>query len=167
MLLAVQCLVLAAVLLWAYRTVRAMLSWKRGGAPWVPTNVRAVGPLLERLIPHDALVWEVGAGDGRVAGYLARRDYHVTALELDRLLVAWGQVRFPRVTWVQGDLREVVIPKGAYIYAYLTPRLLEQLWRQLPRGCTLLALTFALPGVEAQQELEVPGWQGVLRVYKR
>lgn len=167
MLLVAQLFALLAVVLWGVRAFRQAVSWKRGGAPWVPSRVTAVGPVLTSLIPKGAQVVEAGAGDGRVAGYLAKQGYEVTAIELDRLLVAWGQVRFPQVSWIHGDLRQAVFPVGAYVYAYLTPELLAALWKRLPKGSVLLALTFAVPGATAAQEVPVPGWQGVLRVYRR
>lgn len=167
LLIAVQALVLLALGAWLVRTVQQARAWKQGGAPWVPTNVRVVGPALERLIPEGSQVWEVGAGDGRVAGYLAKRGYLVTAIERDRHLLALGQVLHTRVSWMQGDLRELVVPAGVYVYAYLTPALLHAVWDRLPKGSVLVTLSFAVPGVSEVERIEVPGWQGELKVYRK
>src|SRR6266540_1942959 len=75
--------------------------------------------LLDRAIPGDATIAEIGCGTGQMALYLARADRVVVGADLTRaslLLGAAAARRFglDRVTFVETDLRLPGLRAGAF-----------------------------------------------------
>ncbi|GAB2918203.1 class I SAM-dependent methyltransferase [Rhodococcus aerolatus] len=59
--------------------------------------------LVDALAPRGARVLDAGAGTGRVGAELVRRGHHVTAVDLDPVLVAAARTQ-PGLAVVQADL---------------------------------------------------------------
>jgi SAM-dependent methyltransferase len=79
--------------------------------------------LLDRAIPGDATIAEIGCGTGQMALYLARADRIVIGADLTRaslLLGAAAARRFGlgRVTFVETDLRNPGLRAGAFDVVY-------------------------------------------------
>jgi SAM-dependent methyltransferase len=79
--------------------------------------------LLDRAIPGDATIAEIGCGTGQMALYLARADRVVVGADLTRaslLLGAAAARRFglDRVTFVETDLRLPGLRAGAFDVVY-------------------------------------------------
>src|SRR5215831_11040388 len=75
--------------------------------------------LLDRAIPGDARVVEVGCGTGQMALHLARADRLVVAADLTHASLALGaaaarRFRVDRVRFVETDLRCAGLTPGAF-----------------------------------------------------
>ena len=75
--------------------------------------------LLDRAIPGDARIVEIGCGTGQMCLYLARADRLVVGVDLARAALALGAAaarRFgvERVRFVQTDLRCAGLPSAAF-----------------------------------------------------
>jgi len=62
----------------------------------------------------DELVLDIGAGDGRLTAELARAAARVVAVELDPRLAASLRGRWPNVEVVEGEAREVELPRKPF-----------------------------------------------------
>ena len=83
----------------------------------------AFARLLDRAIPGDARIVEVGCGTGQMSLYLARADRLVIAADLTQaslLLGAQAARRFglARVRFVETDLRQAGLKEGAFDVVY-------------------------------------------------
>src|SRR5690349_18254547 len=83
----------------------------------------AFARLVDRAIPSDARVVEVGCGTGQMALYLARGDRVVVAADLTRASLSLGAAaarRFglDRVQFVETDLQRPGLRKAAFDVVY-------------------------------------------------
>lgn len=61
------------------------------------------------LAPTGSDLLDIGCGTGRDADYLAGVGYRVTALDNSAEMIAYGAARYPRVTFVHGDMRSFAL----------------------------------------------------------
>ena len=79
--------------------------------------------LLDRSIPGDALIAEIGCGTGQMSLFLARADRRIVALDLSRealLLGAAAAQRYgeDRVRFVEADIARLPLRPGAFDLVY-------------------------------------------------
>jgi hypothetical protein len=156
-------------------------SRRPGRAVYVGSQLGPLGPLLkgvvERYLGKEtsgyALV-EPGAGLAYVAAYLGREFpwRTVEAVELGRTLALFSWLRTklfdsgrPMRILCQ-DILAYRMPERSFVYCYLNDRLLGLMKEKgLFAGQLVVCLTFEIPDETALEVIDVPTWQGKLRVY--
>ncbi|NOY99728.1 MAG: methyltransferase domain-containing protein [Chloroflexi bacterium] len=127
------------------------------GLPWIPTGRERIRRALEmaRVRPGE-IVYDLGAGDGRVL-VMAAREFGAQAVGIEasplHCAVAWlralfsgslSRVRVRRGNFFRADLRDADV-----VFAYLTSRhvlrLQPQLERQLRPGTRVVTISFDFP----------------------
>ena len=95
---------------------RARTARRSGRAPSQHFLRRPVAAELVRdaRLSTDDLVVDLGAGTGRLTAELARAARQVVAVELDPGLAARLRGRWPKVTVVEADAREVELPRDPF-----------------------------------------------------
>lgn len=83
----------------------------------------AFARLLDRAIPGDARIVEMGCGTGQMSLYLARADRFVVGADLTRASLLLGQAAarrlgVERVRFVETDLRSAGLTPGAFDLVY-------------------------------------------------
>jgi len=79
--------------------------------------------LLDRSIPGDARIAEIGCGTGQMSLYLARADREIVALDLSREALKLGadaarRYGIDQVTFVEADLNRLPLQDGAFDLVY-------------------------------------------------
>ena len=161
-----------AVPWWGWAAGLAVLALFYGGgvATRVPLYLsnRAAARELAALLPAlpGVAACDLGAGLGGPTLRLARArpDAHVTGVEASPLpwlicrLRAIG-VRNARMRF--GDLFAHPLEGYALVYAFLSPAPMPRLWekarREMAPGSLLVSNTFAIPGVEPERTIALPG----------
>ncbi len=129
--------------------------------PLYLSSRRAVEAVAERA-PANARVIDLGCGLG---GWLAdlktlRPDLTVTGVEMAPLnwLIARLRLR-GRATVRLGSLWDVDLANYDVVYAYLSPAPMADLWEkagtEMQPGTQLVSNTFAIPGVEPDEMIEL------------
>ena len=108
--------------------------------------------LAEKLDVRGAVVLDVGAGDGAVAGNLLQAGGRVVALDAAWGMVEAGRRRFSGTAWVQADACalpfgdkcfDVVASASAYQWVYSLPCAFSEARRVLRPGGLFSAVMFA------------------------
>lgn len=69
--------------------------------------------LVDAVVAPGSRILDAGCGQGRTAGALYRRGHHVTAVDIDPLLVAAARTDNPGPDYVEADLAALDIPVHA------------------------------------------------------
>lgn len=139
--------------------------------PLYLSNRQALSALAAR-IPAGARVLDVGAGTGTVLASLARRgDLQVDGIEHAWLPWLIGRLRLlgrRGIRLLRGDWDRYSFADYDIVYAFLSPAAMEGLWskvsRELRPGALLISNSFAVPGVAADEVIELDDWKGA-RLY--
>ncbi|XZG69154.1 class I SAM-dependent methyltransferase [Chitinibacteraceae bacterium HSL-7] len=123
---------------------------------------------LARQIPQGASVVDLGAGTGTVVAWLARYRPDVRACGVEAAWLPWllGRVRLAGrpVCWLRGDLFAHDLTGYDVVYAYLSPAAMPDVWHKFSQeakpGALLVSNSFAVPGVDAEQSIDVGDWKG-------
>ncbi len=78
------------------------------------TDLQAAFLKRQLALPGFARVLDVCAGSGRIAGPLAEAGYSVTAVDLNRAAIEAGRARWPGVSFVHGDMRDLSAHFGGF-----------------------------------------------------
>jgi len=104
------------------------------GVPFAPSNRRSTQAIVEAVqLKKTDLVYELGSGDGRLA-FALNKEYecNVVGFELAPLIFLWSVLaQFIKqkggVSFLMQDFLKIDLGKATYLYAYLTPNMLEKL----------------------------------------
>lgn len=92
-----------------YDSVSEVYGVKHGvdlyGNKWA--DEKYYGPLVERFIPKDSNILEIGCGTGHFTGMLRRRSGRVCGIDLSPGMVEVAKKRNPDVTFFVGDCEEL------------------------------------------------------------
>jgi SAM-dependent methyltransferase len=125
-------------------------------------TVRALAGLLADL--PGAKFIDLGAGTGGVVCALAemRRDIRVSGVENSYLPWAIGRLRAAKrknCHWTLGSFWQVPLAEYDFVYAFLSPAPMAELWlkaeREMRPGTLFISNSFEAPGVEAAFEIEI------------
>ena len=129
------------------------------GAPYVPTLRRSVSDALDLLnLKHDALVIDLGSGDGSVLKAAARRGYRALGYEINPVLYLIAKLRcLPQKSRVTVRLRDFWLadwPNDAQaVFVFLAGPHMKHLARKLKKEMTtrrdplfVVSYGFAIPG---------------------
>ena len=107
---------------------------------------------------------DLGAGLGSVVSGLAKSFPDAQFAGVENAPLTWliGRLRtarLPNCEWLWGDLWRADLSRFDVIYAFLSPTPMAELWKKVVRemrpGSTFISNTFAVPGVQADQIIEV------------
>ncbi len=128
------------------------------GVPWRPTHADRIRKALKLAgLRPDELVYDLGAGDGRVI-ILAAREFGAqgVGIEVGFLQVmfagvmAWFNGVSSRVRMMRGNFYRADLHEADVVFAYLTSdqafHLQKQLGAQLKNGARVITISFDLPG---------------------
>lgn len=73
------------------------------------TDLHGEARAVDAMLPRGARVLDAGCGTGRLGAELARRGHHVTAVDLDPVLVAEARKK-PALTVYEADLATLDLP---------------------------------------------------------
>jgi len=169
----------------------ALLAWRAGIPPWVflaaffatlafgrnawqarvplYRSSREAAEVLAGALTPGARLLEAGAGDGRLALWLARLrpDVQITALEN-----AWGSFCLARLRWwLMGRPGNVRLRPASFwsvdwgeydaVYVFLSPAPMQRVWEkfqlQAKPGALLISNTFSIPGAEPTRRTPLSG----------
>lgn len=167
---------------WALGAFFAMLliywSVARTQVPLFLSTDAAISALL-RLLPaiSQPNFIDLGCGTGHVIAHLAgyRRDGRFDGIECAPLpwLVAWLRLSGARARCSirQGDFWQRDLAQYNVVYAYLSPVPMVRLWQkarhEMRAGTLLISNTFEVPGVTADEVIELgDAWGGRLYLYR-
>lgn len=147
------------------------LSWLLFGriavnrAPLYLSN-RRVLEILETHLPHGGRFLDIGAGSGTVLAWLANRRPDLVLTGIEQAWLPWliGRLRLPgSVKWIRGDYRELDFSHFDAAYAFLSPIPMAALWikvsAEMQSGTLFLSNTFAIPGIEPDDIIELGDWK--------
>jgi SAM-dependent methyltransferase len=176
--LAAQALAVPPSVFLAAFLVFLVLFWStfRTQVPYYPSGP-ALRPLVAGLVPqrNPARVIDIGSGFGGLVLELARRrpDAMVEGVELAplpwlvsclRALATRSRARFRR-----GDYEALDFCHYDLVFAYLSPAVMEALWRKAARemrpGSLLASYEFGIAARAPDRTLAVPGTQRTLYVW--
>lgn len=124
---------------------------------------------LNKLVPAQASLIDVGAGTGTVLAKLGNRpDIHVSGVEHAWLpwLLAWLRLKLSGspAQLIRGDMMALSLADYDVVYAFLSPAAMPALWskarQEMRSGGLLISNSFAVPGVEADEIFELHDWKG-------
>ncbi|HEY9102097.1 SAM-dependent methyltransferase [Chitinimonas sp.] len=124
---------------------------------------------LNKLVPAQSRLLDVGAGTGTVLARLARRaDLNVSGVEHAWLpwLLAWLRLKLSGspARLIRGDLMAVSLADYDVVYAFLSPAAMPALWtkakQEMHPGGLLISNSFAVPGIVADEVFELHDWKG-------
>lgn len=127
------------------------------GSPWVPARKKDFYRLKNTLkLEKDDVLYELGAGDGRVSMYLAKNTEvkKIVAIELSFFYFLLASLRIfytglsDRVAVIWGDFFRQDIHEATKVFFYLTPqtsnRLSQKLLRELKNGVRVVTYRYPL-----------------------
>lgn len=143
------------------------------GAPYVPSKRKEVEKAFDELCPlheHD-LVVDLGSGDGLVLRVVSDRGSRAVGYELNPILVGISNIlsrNDPKVKTILADLWYVSFPpETTIVYVFGDSRDIAKMATKVQREATrlkrslrLVSYGFAVPGVNAVQEV------GAHRLYR-
>lgn len=130
------------------------------GAPFVPTKKVQIVAALELLnLKKGQLLYDLGAGDGRVALAAARQGIRVEGYELNILLVLLARFRtrkyskLVKIRWQNYWSADFSKCEGIFIFS--SSRYMKRLDKKLQKsgkGVKLASFAFEVPGKEYRKE---------------
>lgn len=132
------------------------------GAPFVPTNRRAIQTMVDMVKPHSGdKVVDLGSGDGRILFAFASRGAHATGYELNPLLVWYTLWRARRkalmnqVQIYQHDFWKADLSPYTIVVIYgrwgMFKALQKKLKNECQKGTKVLSKDFDLPQLKLLQ----------------
>ena len=125
--------------------------------PYIPSPDKVVEEALSlACVGKNDVLYDLGAGDGRVVLAAARRGARCIAVEIDDSLVALISLRAleeglaSRITVLNSDFFHVDLSPATVVYQYLYPSVSEKLSpmyeKMLRPGARIIALDLGIPG---------------------
>lgn len=148
-----------------------------GQVPLYLSNAPAVDAVAGLLAQRpEVRLLDVGAGVGSLLLPLARRFPGSRCVGVENAPLTWliGKLRTRRqsnIEWRWGDLWRFSLADFDIVYAFLSPAPMEALWQkacqEMRPGSLFVSNSFAVPDIEADAEIELPGLPGhVLWIYR-
>ncbi len=144
-----------------------------GGAPFVPTPMKAVHKILKNAgIKKGDKVYDIGAGDGRLV-HFASRDYHAQAVgfEIDPFVYFFAKMRQWFWNWegkmVRGNFTKHDLSSANIIVCYMLPgplaKFQKKFDRELKKGTKIISYSFSIGDWKPKKI--VPKEKGVSRIF--
>jgi SAM-dependent methyltransferase len=125
--------------------------------PFIPSPYRVIREALRiARIGSDDVLYDLGAGDGRVVLEAAKLGAYGVAVEIDPALASLIKIRSEelglsnKITVIEDDFFNVYIGDATIIYQYLYPSISEKLKhkyiRELRIGTRIIAYNLPIPG---------------------
>ncbi len=125
-----------------------------GGAPFVPTPMKAVHKILKNAgIKKGDKVYDIGAGDGRLV-HFASRDYHAQAVgfEIDPFVYFFAKMRQWFWRWqgkmIRGNFLKHDLSDADFIVCYMLPNTLAKFQKkfdkELKKGTKIISYAFSI-----------------------
>jgi len=123
-----------------------------GNSPFVPTTTRAAHKILKHSgIKKGDIVYDIGAGDGRLIHY-AERDYgaKATGFEINPFIYYWARFKQILLGWkgkmIRANLFKQNISNANVIVCYMTPSTLKKFQdhfvKKLKKGTKIISYAF-------------------------
>ncbi|WP_410498403.1 class I SAM-dependent methyltransferase [Chitinibacter sp. S2-10] len=130
--------------------------------------------MLREKLPFQAKVLDIGAGTGTVLRYLQqeRPDLQLSGIELAWFPWLWGRMTLARqINWLRGDYHSLNFAAYDYIYAYLSPAAMSELWhkasQEMRPGTYLISNSFDITEREPDEILPLHDWKnGTLLIWR-
>ncbi len=154
---------------WFFVAFTVLLLFFRGAAhgqiPLYLTNVTTTEALISLLKSSPgARFVDLGAGIGSTIKPICRALPLIKATGIENApaswLIGWLRTRgFPHINWRMANLWQVSLADFDVVYAFLSPVPMPELWRKIQQemapGSLFISNSFAVPGVEADEVLEL------------
>lgn len=136
--------VLPLVVLW-------FLSIVGSDAPFVPVPREAIPGIVDALeLSHDAVVYDMGCGDGRILFACKEKQPGIQAVGIEKALLPYLIARMKEksrdVHVIHGDFFSHSLSDATHVVLYLFPELMEEVEKKLARelkpGTRVLAVDF-------------------------
>ncbi len=125
--------------------------------PFIPSPYRVIHEALRiAKVNNGDVLYDLGAGDGRVVFEAAKHGAHGVAVEIDPALASLIRIRSEelglnnKITVIEDDFFNVYIGDATVIYQYLYPSISEKLKhkyiRELRIGTRIIAYNLPIPG---------------------
>jgi SAM-dependent methyltransferase len=122
--------------------------------------------ILAASIRQNTQFLDIGAGTGRVLAYLSqtRPDIQLHGVELACLPWLYGRMTLGRqIDWQRDDYQNIDFSQFDYIYAYLSPAVMSEVWekarREMKPGSRLISNSFAIDGQTPIEVLPLNDWK--------
>lgn len=127
---------------------------------------RGAWQALERLLPKEGCVLDLGSGLGGPLLWLARRHPELSfvgieAAPLPYFLSRLRALHLPNLRLRLGSFWQEDLSSYGLVFAYLSPAAMPRLWEKVRRemrpGSTFASLEFSVPGVDADETIALSG----------
>jgi cyclopropane fatty-acyl-phospholipid synthase-like methyltransferase len=126
------------------------------GGAWSPTPMKIIKRMVElsELKPEEVL-YDLGAGDGRVICYVAKQGIKAVGVELDPIKVFFIRVRLflkklPSAEVKKGNFFNMDLSPADVVFTYLSPasmkRFQEKFLKELRPGARVVSYRRSIPG---------------------
>jgi len=126
------------------------------GAPFVPTHNKNLETIFSSIrLPKDALVVDLGSGDGRLLRLAAQKGYRAVGYELNPILVLISRYRlrnYPEATVHLQNFWEADVTQANLVFTFLATKYMKKLNKiivpQMKKGSYFASYAFEVPDLE-------------------
>ena len=130
------------------------------GAPYVPTRRQDLIRVFQEVsLPKDALVIDLGSGDGKMLQIAARKGYKTIGYEINPILWLQSSIRLRRYTRAKVKLKSfwyADVSEADLVFTFLAtrymPKLEDKLEREMKPGSYFASYVFALPNLRVSHK---------------
>ena len=130
------------------------------GAPYVPTRRQDLIRVFQEVsLPKDALVIDLGSGDGKMLQIAARKGYKTIGYEINPILWLQSSIRLRRYPRAKVKLKSfwyADVSEADLVFTFLAtrymPKLEDKLEREMKPGSYFASYVFALPNLKVSHK---------------
>ena len=125
------------------------------GAPYVPTFKRDLEKIFSEVsLPKDALIIDMGSGDGKLLVLAAKRGYRVIGYEINPILWLITKARlykYPKAKVKLKSMWHADVSQADLVFTFLAtrfmPKLEDKLKKEMKPGSYFASYVFELPSL--------------------
>ena len=139
------------------------------GAPWVPTRKKELDYLLKNIdIPNNALIYDLGSGDGRAVFYFAANENVKKAIGYE---LAWPLYLFctvkkifknkkisEKIDFELENFFKANIAEADIVFCFLMPKVIEKViekvFSQMKPGAQLISAVFSADNMQPNKVIK-------------
>ena len=130
------------------------------GAPYVPTFKRDLEKIFSEVsLPKNALIIDLGSGDGKLLVLAAKKGYRVVGYEINPIL--WFITKLRLLKYPEANVRlksmwQADVSQADLVFTFLAtkfmPKLEKKLKKEMKPGSYFASYVFELPSLEVTKK---------------
>lgn len=126
------------------------------GAPYVPTHKKNLEAVFNSIkLPKDALIIDLGSGDGRLLVFAARKGYRVVGYELNPFLVLVSRIRLRKYENARVHMQnfwQADVSQADLVFTFLATKFMDKLNKvivpKMKKDSYFASYAFEIPDLE-------------------